>query len=369
MDAQQVANIQNAVLQKIQQNSSQACGLLKFLHLKTTPAIGNSNEFAVFIITAIVQAHIHGETAVLKLLVSLGHSLDFPVTIKSASTRPDGKMAPLEMLCYTQPHKLQQPKFQDLARFSFQASRFAGYPPQNKANLGFVLQEIDDAAQHLSFFSSSSQTGNTSSDPFNVRPEFDLNLNGDPKTHRAIVHFESESIGVEPNYFAQLIAVREKWWARLDKQPTKPVDDAPEISPQQTNGQSQGLDIAHLLSRWNEKIAMKQLFQDAGIANELIVPTLYSAYFDELLASTAAVPDADETNTIIQAKISQAVAEAFSKNKALNIVHVKPSHMCRGLGITKISRAQYEQVGGWCIQLPARRCTLQPSVFDCDAFW
>ena len=349
MDSQQVSNIQNAVLQKVQQGSSQSVGLLKFLHQKCTPAQLRSNEFLVFIVTTVLQATLHGRLDVLQTLLALGHTLDFPMTIKQTDGQPPQKMAPLEVLCYTQPHKLQQPKFRQVALFLFKNCKFEGYPEGTARNLAFVLQELQDFDEHKAFFEaifaggSNAAAGEVDEEGLSVLAEFDLGGGGegssDEKTQAFILNFESESIGVEPNYFAQLIAVREKWWAR-------------QRGSARSGSSAPGADIVHdrseqhLLSRWNEKIAMKKIFAERVQDKKHLVPTLFSVYMDELTDDTS-----NDANGAVTSAVTSAVANAFESDPLLEQVHVKPSHMCRGLGITSICRkefiaAQQEAVSG-----------------------
>jgi len=125
--------------------------------------------------------------------------------------------------------------------------------------------------------------------------------------------------------------------------PTNPESSGPGL-PSLPQPQQQS---HHRLSRWNEKIAMKEIFRQAdGVSPELLVPTLYSCYFDSLTgngntAGGAEQPTADEEQ--IRAAVYKAVANAFENDGSLKLVHVKPSHMCRGLGITQISREDFQK--------------------------
>jgi hypothetical protein len=99
---------------------------------------------------------------------------------------------------------------------------------------------------------------------------------------------------------------------------------------------------------------MKDIFR-ASAPQDVLVPTLFCAYFDELVAtndntvgscsSTSGEPlvsDSSNTTTALEATVttavSRAVVAAFQADPTLDKVYVKPTHMCRGLGITVISR-------------------------------
>ena len=437
MNAQKITQIQNAVLHKIQgQQSSQAVGLLKYLHQNCTDEQLGGSEFAVFIVRVSVQAHLCGALPVLKQLTGSGHAIDFPVTVKQPSLAggsATGKlMAPLEVVCYTQPHQLQRRQYQDVLKFSLLSSDFAHSPPGTKQNLLYVLQEIGDFQAHFEHFDHCFASGSAAT--LAVLPEFDLAAMADERTRQSILAFddrhESSVVGHEPNYFAQLIAVREKWWARWCKaKMTTPREDAGvdgqggderyetgagygnmgrddtdtdnesteaggggsksqsrqhQLSQQQQQKQSASASPSRQLNHWNEKIAMKNILRQR-VAPSRLVPTLFAAYFDEMPASGSGEsdhgcrPDAssaatggegegegeprdhdDDSATVgvattsraddsrepslpdrVQAEVGKAIGKAFDADISLQQVHVKPSHMCRGLGITVVTRDQY----------------------------
>ena len=317
MEDAQCSRVQQAIQQKLQEGRvTQAVGLLKYLHQKCSDAQLSHSTFTVFIVTLTLRAHLSCHVEVLEFLVSKGYDLDYPVTINaSGSSTERTQMASAEVLAYSHPHLLQQKKFQAALKFSVTASKLRHYPSVVRWNLIYTLQEISDANSHFNYFSTLFSQS-PKHDPLPVLPEFDLTASKDPRTLDFILNYTTQKSGVEPNYFAQFIAIREKWWVRVRSTHQK-------------------------LSDWNEKIAMKQKFASTPLVQDkMVVPTLYSAYFDQFKAAT------EETTLtqLVTEAVTEAVVLAFNKDPSLQKVYIKPTHMCRGLGITVTTRDDVEKV-------------------------